>query len=218
MATTSSYATGTTGTTAATAPTAPKESTALIMSERMLLAELQAINDTLSQNCIPIKSQEIWNFLLQFFGILAAIIFGVFSILAWIDANKANSIASGALNLAIEANTLALLAYCLSSNDTDTAGVCLKVRSGAAAYITSILTSLPISNISGNVNTDNGNSGNGSNVNGGALQNSSPARLIAGYVIGPGILLLCIIVWLPMQTYKEKVRRNRVCNYQPTPL
>ena len=74
----------------------------------MLLAELQAISATLSKNSNPIKSQEIWNFILQFFGILAATLFGIFTVLAWIDANKANSIASGALNLAIEANTVGL--------------------------------------------------------------------------------------------------------------
>jgi hypothetical protein len=84
----------------------------LVANERSILNELQSISRVLSDSNTPIKSQELLYFLLQFFGILAATVFGVFSILAWSAANKSNAISTKALELALQNNQLALLSFC----------------------------------------------------------------------------------------------------------
>jgi hypothetical protein len=58
----------------------------------------------------PLKSERLWNFLLQFFGLLAAFSFGVFAILAWRAAERANRMTSYATELAVSANDLAFTA------------------------------------------------------------------------------------------------------------
>lgn len=81
-------------------------------NDTAILDELRSINRVLSDSNTPIKYQELLYFLLQFFGILAATVFGVFSILAWTAANKSNAISTRALEVALQNNGLALLAYC----------------------------------------------------------------------------------------------------------
>jgi hypothetical protein len=77
-----------------------------------ILGELRSINAQLSKTSAPIWSQDFLNSLLQFFGVLAAAIFGIFAILAWTAANKSNSISADAFSLALQSNQLSLLAYC----------------------------------------------------------------------------------------------------------
>ena len=47
----------------------------------------------------PIKTQFIWNTVLQICGLIAAFLFGVFSILAYLVAHEGNSISSYAAKL-----------------------------------------------------------------------------------------------------------------------
>ena len=70
----------------------------------------------------PIKTQFIWNTVLQICGLIAAFLFGVFSILAYLIAHEGNSISSYAAKLSqiankesFTANQFALLAYCQSN-------------------------------------------------------------------------------------------------------
>ena len=67
----------------------------------------------------PIKSQYIWVAILQTVGVIAAIVFGVFAVLAYVVARDANTLATNAIELSSTsndlsdiANRLALLAYC----------------------------------------------------------------------------------------------------------
>ena len=103
--------------TTAAAPTVAQLST-LTPGERALLSELRSINVSLSATNAPIKSQELYYLLLQFFGVIAATAFGVFSILAWTVANKSNAISTSALSVSLQSNQLALLAYCLSEENS----------------------------------------------------------------------------------------------------
>lgn len=105
-----------------TIPRKPANSSTTAMSrgltagEDAMLAELQKLVALSSQH--PVAEQELFSFkansLLQFLGILAATVFGVFSILAWLAATKSNEISTNALNQALQSNQLALLAYCVS--------------------------------------------------------------------------------------------------------
>jgi hypothetical protein len=70
----------------------------------------------------PIKAQFIWNTVLQILGLIAASLFGAFSILAYVVAHEGNSISLYAASLSqiankesVIANQLALLAYCQSN-------------------------------------------------------------------------------------------------------
>lgn len=70
----------------------------------------------------PIKTQFIWNTILQICGLIAAFLFGVFSILAYLVAHEGNSISSYTAKLSqiankesFTANQFALLAYCQSN-------------------------------------------------------------------------------------------------------
>jgi hypothetical protein len=70
----------------------------------------------------PIKTQFIWNTVLQICGLIAAFLFGVFSILAYLIAHEGNSISSYAAKLSqiankesFTANQFALLTYCQSN-------------------------------------------------------------------------------------------------------
>jgi len=94
-------------------------SNGLTAGEDALLLELQKIHAILSET-IPNEQQSFFTFksnsLLQVLGILAATVFGVFSILAWLAANKSNTISTNALNQALQSNQLALLAYCVSGD------------------------------------------------------------------------------------------------------
>jgi hypothetical protein len=108
-----------------TIPRKPANTTTTALSRGMtagedaMLSELQKLVALSSQN--PIANQELFSFkantLLQFLGILAATVFGVFSILAWLAAAKSNEISTNALNQALQSNQLALLAYCVSGGN-----------------------------------------------------------------------------------------------------
>lgn len=102
------------------ASTSITSSRGLTAGEDALLSELQKINAALSSQ--PVADQTLSSFkantLLQFLGILAATVFGVFSILAWLAATKSNEIASNALSQALQSNQLALLAYCVSGGNS----------------------------------------------------------------------------------------------------
>lgn len=105
-----------------TIPRKPAETSTTALSrgltagEVAMLSELQKLVALSSQN--PVANQELFSFkantLLQFLGILAATVFGVFSILAWLAATKSNEISINAFNQALQSNQLALLAYCVS--------------------------------------------------------------------------------------------------------
>lgn len=69
----------------------------------LILEEIHKLNE--SQTYEPIKSQFLWTSLSQFLGIVCAIVFGVFSVLAWKDGNKANE-------SALIANQVALISFC----------------------------------------------------------------------------------------------------------
>ena len=88
----------------------PNDPQYLVLEELRELKELtrRAVEDP------PLKSQAIWTFLLQFFGLLAGTIFGVFAILAWTEGKQANSMASDGNTLASRANDLAQNAYTLA--------------------------------------------------------------------------------------------------------
>jgi hypothetical protein len=102
------------------ASTSITSSRGLTAGEDALLSELQKINAALSSQ--PVTDQTLSSFkantLLQFLGILAATVFGVFSILAWLAATKSNEISSNALSQALQSNQLALLAYCVSGGNS----------------------------------------------------------------------------------------------------
>lgn len=85
----------------------------------------------------PLKSQALWNFLLQAFGLIAGTLFGVFAILAWKAATQANSMAIDANTLASAANRIALVGYCQSQTDD----VCSSIVSAASSSIYSYASS-----------------------------------------------------------------------------
>jgi hypothetical protein len=91
----------------------------LIGKDAAILEELRSISRALSDSNPTIKYQEHLYFLLQFFGIAAATVFSVFSILAWTAANTSNAISTRAFELALQNNRLALLTYCTSEQYDD---------------------------------------------------------------------------------------------------
>ena len=62
----------------------------------------------------PIPSEAIWNFILQILGLIAAALFGVFSVLAWKDGKAANEAGSQANQLAFKGNLLSTSQNCLA--------------------------------------------------------------------------------------------------------
>jgi hypothetical protein len=78
------------------------------------LRELKALGYN-AANDPSLKFQARSNLFLQVFGLLAATLFGVFAILAWISANKSNSLSFGANEMASSANDFAYNADRLAS-------------------------------------------------------------------------------------------------------
>lgn len=83
-----------------------------------ILREMQQLNELNHKihGQPPLKSKELWNFLLSVFGLLAATSFGVFAILAWKAADRANEMADSAASLASSANALASEANGIASS------------------------------------------------------------------------------------------------------
>jgi len=105
-----------------------------------ILAELRTLSSAIIEKDKPIISQAIWTAILQVIAVILAILFGVFSILAYMIAEKAN-------NLSEKSNLLALLSYCQSDASqggaNNTAAVaCERVQAAAAAQIASLATTL----------------------------------------------------------------------------
>ncbi len=84
--------------------------------QSLMLEELRELKELIGRAAEepPLKSQAIWTFLLQFFGLLVGTIFGVFAILAWTEGQQANSMASDGNTLASGANEVAQSAYALA--------------------------------------------------------------------------------------------------------
>jgi hypothetical protein len=104
---------------------------AAIKVQLQILSEMQQINELNRRihGQPPLKSKELWNFLLQFFGVFAALCFGIFAILAWKAADLANTMASSATDLASSANALAASANSMASAGN---GVAAAARTDAA--------------------------------------------------------------------------------------
>ncbi|KAH8660354.1 hypothetical protein BX600DRAFT_56264 [Xylariales sp. PMI_506] len=73
-----------------------------ILEQLKILVQLQ--QQTISKP--PIVTEFIWNTLLQVLGLIAAALFGAFSVLAWQVSQAANGMASAANDLAMQANSL----------------------------------------------------------------------------------------------------------------
>jgi hypothetical protein len=99
-----------------------EESSSLLETKFPLSREVQRSMSLKLVDDRPIKTQFIWNTVLQICGLFAAFLFGVFSILAYLIAHEGNSISSYAAKLSqiankesFTANQFALLAYCQSN-------------------------------------------------------------------------------------------------------
>lgn len=88
-----------------------------------ILSEMRQINERSRKIYAqpPIKSEKLWNFLLQFLGLLVALAFGVFAVLAWRSAEEANQAANYASDLAVSANSIAVSANAIASSGNEVA-------------------------------------------------------------------------------------------------
>jgi uncharacterized protein (DUF486 family) len=76
----------------------------------------------------PDKTQFVWNVLLQVFALFIGFIFGIFAILAWLAARKANNIASSSQLVTLQSNQLALMTYCLTIPAANSSDICVAVQ------------------------------------------------------------------------------------------
>jgi hypothetical protein len=108
---------------------------ATIHLQTQLLDELRQLNELNRKvhTQPPLKSREIWIFLLQFFGLIAGFTFGVFAILAWMSAEKANRDSTLANDLASAANEMGSQANIMASRANEVASLGLDVALTARA-------------------------------------------------------------------------------------
>ena len=153
---------------------------------RDVLKELQDLNaSTLAQTRLklqpPNEKDFIWTCVLQFSALVVGVLFGVFAILAWVAAQRANSLASDATDLAgvanclaTAANNLALLSYCASSANASIANACAAFQNAAVAQVQGMALSLADSSVEIS----------SASCNGGSESPSSGAVSIGGVVGG----------------------------------
>ncbi|KAI1745637.1 hypothetical protein F4680DRAFT_109447 [Xylaria scruposa] len=111
-----------------------------ILNQLQMLVELQSQAEAKT----PTVYDALHNVLLQFIGLVSAVTFGVFSILAWQVARAGNTLASQANQLALYANELTTSGNCVanSANMVEILNFCQsnKVRNVQHRIITQFLT------------------------------------------------------------------------------